>query len=384
MVTAEELVVSIVSEGTQETQDDLEGVESTMGDTADSAGDSADELEGFSKRFSGALSAAVSALAVGAAGLLSQVPVIGELMSGLFAIVEALAFQMDSVLRPVLSPLTDQMFEWANAIFEADGALGTFIGVLTTVVSVAAIFLATVGALAKTFAVVASTVGTVVAVFTKLAGAALFVVSLLEPISTAILIIIGVLALLSAAWANNWLGIRDITDDVLSWIRDTVIGGFLDLVSGALDALSDFGSGVRSALTDVAARFTEWAGDLAGRAFAWGRGILTRFISGIESMLGALRDVLDDLPFIGRILDLFDRLSDAIGDLDFESDISASVGGTIFGEGGGGGGSGGGASGRPRFGAGGGASTGGQQIDGRQISESTGRYRSDPANRRGI
>ena len=45
---------------------------------------------------------------------------------------------------------------------------------------------------------------------------------------------------------------------------------------------------------------------------------------------------------------------------------------------------GGGGSGRPRFGAGGGASTGGQQIDGRQISESTGRYRSDPGRRRGI
>ena len=67
MVTAEELVVSITSDGTQETQDDLEGVEGAMEDTADSAGDSAEELEGFSQRFQGALSAAVAGLAVGAA-----------------------------------------------------------------------------------------------------------------------------------------------------------------------------------------------------------------------------------------------------------------------------------------------------------------------------
>ena len=43
MVTAEELTVAIRSEGVGETQDDLEGVESAMEDTADSAGNAADE-----------------------------------------------------------------------------------------------------------------------------------------------------------------------------------------------------------------------------------------------------------------------------------------------------------------------------------------------------
>ena len=73
MATAEELIVAITSEGVSETRDDLEGVERSMEDTADSAGNSAEELEGFSQRFQGALSAAVAALAVGSAGLLSQV-----------------------------------------------------------------------------------------------------------------------------------------------------------------------------------------------------------------------------------------------------------------------------------------------------------------------
>ena len=362
MVTAEELVVSITSEGTQETQDDLEGVEGAMEDTADSAGDSADELEGFSKRFSGALSAAVAGLAVGAAGLLSQVPVIGEAMSGLFAIVEALAFQMDSVLRPVLSPIGDFFFDVANSVFEAEGAMGTFIGVVSSFLSIGAVVITTVAAIGSLLGTWASTAAGVVAILTKLGGVVLTVLSLLEPISTAILLIIGALVLLQQAWSNNWLGIRDITDDVLSWIRDTVISGVLDLASGALDALSDFASGVRSALSDVAARFTSWAGDLAGRAFAWGRNLIDRFIAGIRAAIGRLRDLLDGLRDIGATVGV--SLPDTSG-----------VGG---------GGGGGGASGRPRFGAGGGASTGGQQIDGRQISESTGRYRSDPGRRRGI
>ena len=363
MVTAEELVVSITSDGTQETQDDLEGVEGAMKDTADSAGDSAEELEGFSQRFQGALSAAVAGLTVGAAGLLSQVPVIGEAMSGLFAIVEALAFQMDSVLRPVLTPIGDFFFWLSGAIFEADGAMGTFIGAVSSFLSIGAVVITTVAAIGSLLGTWASTAAGVVAILTKLGGVVLTVVSLLEPISTIILAAIAALVLLRTAWQNNWLGIQDTTNDIVGSIIDTVVGGFTSLVSGALDALSDFGPGVRSALSDVAVRFTSWAGDLASDAFNWGRNLIDRFIAGIRAAIDRLRDLLDGLRDIGATVGV--SLPDTSG-----------VGG---------GGGGGGSSGRPRFGAGGGgASTGGQQIDGRQISESTGRYRSDPGRRRGI
>ena len=364
MVTAEELIVSITSDGTQETQDDLEGVERSMENTADSAGDSAEELEGFSQRFQGAMGAAVAALAVGAAGLLSQVPVLGEAFSGLGAIVEALSFQMDSVLRPILSPLTDFFFELSNAIFEADGAMGTLIGVGTSFVSIAAVIITTIATIGSLLGVWASTAAGVIAVLGKLGGVVLTVISLLEPISTAILLIIGALVLLQQAWSNNWFGIRDITTDVMSVIRDTIVGGFLDLASRALEALGDFATDTRAVLSDVARRMATWAGDLASDAYSWGRNLIERFIDGIQSAIGRLRDFLGDLRDIG------DSIGIGVPDLG--------------GFGGGGGGGGGGASGRPRFGAGRGASTGGQQIDGRQISESTGRYRSDPGRRRGI
>ena len=115
MVTAEELTVAIRSEGVSETQDDLEGVESAMEDTADSAGTAADDLEGFSQRFQGAMSAAIAGLAVGVAGLAASVPVVGELFAGFGAILEALLFQVDRLARSLgVGGLTDSLFDIAD------------------------------------------------------------------------------------------------------------------------------------------------------------------------------------------------------------------------------------------------------------------------------
>ena len=338
MVTAEELTVAIRSEGVSETQDDLEGVESAMEDTADSAGTAADDLEGFSQRFQGAMSAAVAALAVAAAGLLSQVPVLGELMAGLFAIVEAVAFQMDGVLRPVLSPLTDAFFDLANAIFEADGIAGDIIGVLGTIASIAAI----VGAAMLKFGV---SVGAVTAKFAPLIGVVKTVGSILAglvagitAVAAAKAILIGAAIALAAALIFNIGGARDKLGEILSDIFGFFVG--------------------------LAGDLSEWAGDLASDAFTWGRNLIDRFIDGIRAAIGRLRDFLGDLRDIG-------------------ANVGISVP-DLGGLGGGGGGNGGGASSRPRFGAATSGGSGGQQIDGRQITESTGRYRSDPSNRRGL
>ena len=343
-----------------DTQDDLKGVERTMDDTANSAGNSAEELEGFSQRFQGAMSAAVAALAVGAAGLLSQVPVLGELMAGLFAIVEAVAFQMDSVLRPVLSPLTDACFDFANAIFEADGIAGDIIGVFGTIASIAGIvgaamlkFGVSVGAVTAKFATLIGVVKTVGSILTGLVAG-------ITAVAAAKAILIGAAIALAAALIFNIGGARDRLGEIL---RD--IWGFFVGLAGDL---------------------SEWAGDLASDAFDWGRDIITRFIGGLESMVGVVREVLEDMPFIGQILSLFDRLTDALDDIALSGSAQANISQSLSGAfgGGGGGGNSGRASSRPRFGAATGGGRGGSQIDGRQITESTGRYRSGSPNRRGL
>lgn len=362
MVTAEELVVAIRSEGIGETREGLESVEDSMEETAETAGESAEELSDFSERFKGAMGAAVAALAVGAAGLLSQVPVLGELFAGLSAIVAALAFQMDGVLRPVLSPITQGMFKLSNAIFEQKGVWGDIIGIVATVVSILAVAIPAIAAVGAQLGVWASTGAGVIAILGKIAGGAAFLISLLEPVSTAILLIIAASALLAAAWANNWLGIRDITDSVVSWIMDTVVGGFKSLANRAIQGLKSFGSDTREFFAGLASDIASWAGDVADDARDWGANLIEKFIAGVKSALARLRRFLQDLREVGAKVGI---------------DVPDLPG---FG-GGGGGGGGGGANGRggmPGTGA------GGFTMDGRKMSESTGRYRSDPANRRGL
>jgi len=247
VVTAEELTVAINSEGVGETRDDLEGVEGQMEQTAESAGDSAEELEGFSERFAGAMSAAVAALAVGAAGLLSQVPILGELFAGLAAVVSALAFTMDGVLRPVLSPLTGALFGVSGAIFEADGALGSLIGVLSTVVSVLALAvpaIAKAGAVAgvwgSTLAGVSSILGTLAAAVGTVAGAILSLPAVLVAAIAAI-------AAFAVAYLTNFRGIRDTTN--------AIVGG------GTFVTTIDPASGLAASADGAFGQTIMWLGD---------------------------------------------------------------------------------------------------------------------------
>jgi hypothetical protein len=120
MVTAQELVVAIRSEGVKEVNDDLKKTDERMQETADSAGNSADRLSGFAKSIKGAMAAIVAGLAIGVAGVLTQVPVLGEATAGLKAIFESLGFQIDDKLRPFISKLNTEFFDLASAISEGD------------------------------------------------------------------------------------------------------------------------------------------------------------------------------------------------------------------------------------------------------------------------
>jgi hypothetical protein len=91
-----------------------------MEDTADTAERQADQLGGFANKIKGAMAAIVAGLAIGAAGVLSQVPVIGEAFAGLKAVFQAFAFQIDKRLRPGLTKINKEFFELANAIFAGD------------------------------------------------------------------------------------------------------------------------------------------------------------------------------------------------------------------------------------------------------------------------
>jgi len=376
MVTAEELTVAIKSQGVNETKSDLQGVEESMSDTAESAGSSAEQLQGFSERFAGAMTAAVGALALGAAGLLSQVPVLGEAFSGLSAIVDAVALKMDSVLRPAISDVTNTLFEIANAIFEADGGMGKLIGRLGVVASLAGLV---AGALAA--------VG----------------VTLTGPILLAIAGAAAAVAALWTAWETNFANIRGVVESTVNAIRSrlqkfiSVVGpivqGFLNrlekfwdnngdaIISAVNFALRVVGTAFEQAfdaiLTVVQAGLQLLTGDFDG-ALQTITGFIERTISRwkplFEEVINAIKGLI--APFVNDVISDIEFLANGIADL-LSNLPGVDVGGNFsFGrlDEGGGGTAGGtpGGRGRPIART---ANGQGVSLDGRTLTESTGRYR---------
>src|SRR6056297_316049 len=136
MTTIQEIVIKATPEGMDTVVSQTNEMESAVENSTEEMEDQAGAMSDLSEKFQGAMSVAVTGLAVAAGGLLAQVPVLGEAFDGLFATVQAVAFQIDSVLRPVLTPLTNLFLDIADAIYEADGAMGTIIGVAGTVATI--------------------------------------------------------------------------------------------------------------------------------------------------------------------------------------------------------------------------------------------------------
>ena len=267
MTVVEELIVAVREEGAQETEDNLEGVESQFDDTADSVGDSADEMQGFATRFQGAMRAIMAGFAVAAAGLLANVPVVSELFSGLVSILEAVAFQMDNVLRPILTPLTNLLFDLSGAIFEAGGALGTFIGVVGTIIAI-------LGGLAGAILTANAVLGTKLSLFGVLIGLGKIVIG-------AIAAVVGAVALVPVAIVAAIAALA-----LLAWhFREPIVKA----IQTALDWLSDLANRAVDWITDMADIVTDALTDLARNAYRWGRDLVNNLIDGLMSRLSALR-----------------------------------------------------------------------------------------------
>ncbi len=334
MAVADELIVALKSEGANEAQQDIENVGETTEEVGDNLEETADDAEGFRAEFQGAIGAAVAGLAVGVGGLASQVPIVGELFAGLFSIVSAVGFQLDKLARSLgAGGITQSLYGVSEALFAAEGAAGKAVGLIGGLVAA----FGTAAAAASAYII--QTQG-IVAGLTTIGGAIKTVVvglgSLIAGISaTTAALAIGVAAVVAfaAAYLTNFRGVRDKTNSFLGDIYNS----FLNL----------------------AGNLTTWAGKLADKAVAWGRNIVESMIDGIRSAISRLRAILGNIQTT------------------IESRLDINIGGDGGGDDGGGIGSGFLGS---VFGGGG----GGSQIDGRQLSESTGRYRAGPSRRRGI
>lgn len=239
-----ELVVEVSPEGTEETAAALETVEETFEETADGAEEKAGVLDRFARRWKGAMTVIVGALATASAALLSQVPIVSDLMDGLMAIVEAVALQMDQFLRPALQGVTDDLFGWAEAIGDAEGPLGEFIGLIGTLIAVAAPFATGIGILAWT-----GKLGAAIALLTG-------------PVGWLIL----AAGLIATAWVTNFGNIRGVTEGVITDIASVFeahLPAWLELWERVTGAIAGFWAN----WGDEIQRVAEFVFDLLGTLF---------------------------------------------------------------------------------------------------------------------
>jgi phage-related protein len=218
----ESLIVQMKPEGLSETKEGLQGVEQTTEETAQSMEEQSEKADTFADKFQGAMSVAVAALAVGAGGLLSMVPVLGEALSGVIALVESIALKMDQVLRPVITPITNLLFRMAGAVNEMEGPLGKVVGILSAMAIVLATAL--LGPISATVAGIGALATGIILALEQL--------GLLKPLVKSI---IGV-----------FIGLRDIFKGVANFITSTLVPALKnpkDTIDGIINFISGGVSG---------------------------------------------------------------------------------------------------------------------------------------------
>ena len=120
MTDVAEIVVRATPEGVEDVESQMENLESQVSETVDSVEDQTSSLTDLANRISGLMQTVIAGLAIATAGLLSQVPILGELMGSVVAVVQALAFQIDKRLRPVLQPIVNRFYDLADAIYQGN------------------------------------------------------------------------------------------------------------------------------------------------------------------------------------------------------------------------------------------------------------------------
>jgi len=304
MTTIQEIVIKATPEGMDTVVSQTNEMESAVENSTEEMEDQAGAMSDLSEKFQGAMSVAVTGLAVAAGGLLAQVPVLGEAFDGLFAIVQAVAFQIDKVLRPVLTPLTNLFLDIADAIYEADGAMGTIIGVAGTVATILGTIVGPALLLASKLGLIGSVSGAVIAAGKVLVGVLAAIASAISlPIAAAALLVAG-LAVLAYHFREE--------------IRNAI--------ETAVSKLKGFASKAKKAANDVVDRVTTAFTDLVDKAKDWGKSLIEKLVKGIKSAAGAVQDIVEGINLTAGV-----TIGDVAGTVGEVGGAAADVGSNFIG-----------------------------------------------------
>lgn len=304
MSEIEKLVVKAEPQGVDDTAGEFAGLEENVAEITEGLSDQGDEMQAISQRWNGALTAITTGLAVASAGLLSQVPVVGGVFDGLKSIISAVAYQMDQVLRPILQPITNKFYEVSASIYEADGALGTIIGVVASVIAILGTIVGAIVLVSKTLAALAGAKAAVIAAGKLLISAITALVGALSLPVVAIAAVVAALGLLVWYFRDE---IASAISTAIDWLvgfagdlKDTVAGLISDAAEWGSDIVDKLAEGIKDAMGAI----EDWIGD----AKQWGKDIIKKFVEGIKSKIGDVKDAAGDVK--GAIEDKisFDQL----------------------------------------------------------------------------
>jgi phage-related protein len=378
--TVSEIVVKARPEGIQETEDGLGELEQSLQESGNAMQDISEQTDEIQSTWQGAMDALVAGLAVAAGGLLSQVPVLGSVFEGLLSIVKAVAYQMDKVLRPVLQPVANLLFQISEALFELDGPLGRIVGGIATLATIIGGVVVPLAALASKLGLAASTGAALKAV-----GGA--IVTALGAVASALGLPVVVVGALIAALGLLAFYFRDelgtaikiaigLLKDFLIWVGKKVEGAF----GWAKDAFNS--------VISLASDLWGWLQELGGWILGGFTGALDWLQTAINDPKQAAKELSNTLEDIAEsafntVVEISYKIADAINPFNIEGGV-AGIGGTaedpgVIREAG---------QGVGDFIGGLGAGTspgvaGNINMDGRRVDERTGRHRFDRTTRRG-
>lgn len=388
----EELLVRAKPEGLDETSQGFNQMQSDLEDAEGQMGDTTDQFEELSQKWRGAMGALVGGLAVATAGVLAQVPILGEAMEGLNSIAGAVGYQIDQLARDLgAGGLVDAAYNASDAIYSLDGAAGDLFAGVSVVLGAITTYAAAVGLMAAKTGGAAAGLSAFTGVFTSIGGA-------ISTAATAIVGFLGLWGLLAAAVAAfavayifNLGGVRDKTDAILA----DIWSAFQYYGQKAADAFANTYLKAKKA----AGRLGDTAGDMAGRVYGaiqglvddagqMGSDLIDEFVQGIMSGIGDVEDAIGD---VAETVDSYMPGSPAdtgpLSDLDesgpgmvdtFASGISGSIGVAANAS-------------EDLAGASDPSSHSARRsrspavfLDGRRVDEQQGRHRADNTHRRGI
>jgi hypothetical protein len=350
----EELIVRAKPEGIDQVTNKFGQMKTSLAESKQEMQDTAGAFGDIQQRFQGALGAIVTGLAVGVAGLATQIPVLGSLMGGLNSVVQALAFQIDQVLRPALMPVTKELFNLSEQIFQLDGRAGDLVGGIAALAGAGIVLLASLGAIAAAASAVVGGLGTLAGIATTVGGAIAGVVAAIGLAATAFFVLLAAVVAFAAAYDQNWFGIRDKTNAIVGKIVDFVTNGFNTLKNKALNAVGNLKSKAVSEFNNLKSDIQTVFNNLISAAVGFGKEIIQKLIQGIQQAIPELRNEISDLPGGQVLLEGADTLGQGADLIQQETTnfVRGQTGGVNL------------------------------SIDGRRLDEQTGRYSFDRAARR--